>query len=249
MNPGIATTIHLLPHEPCPPAVNRLAWMLSDAERAQVAEFRFASDRAQRLLARAFLRILLARAARGEPHGLDIRPGPWGKPGLSDRDALQFNVSHTRELIAVAVTAGTSIGVDVEDMLGRRFPLEVCVSCFTANECARLDAMDPAHRANHAFVLWTRKEALLKATGHGFRDDPRLIDVLAADGSFETPARDVFYAGRHWDLHDSTLLDRWRCSAACAAGGPPPTLVLHDMGPLLNEWARNDERLATQAPI
>ena len=248
MNPGIAATIHLLQHEPCPPAVSRLAWMLSDAERARVAEFRFASDRAQRLLARAFLRILLARAARGEPRRLDIQPDQWGKPRLIDPDDLQFNVSHTRRLIAVAVTGGTSIGVDVEDMLGRHFPLDACVSCFTANECARLDAMDPAQRANRAFILWTRKEALLKASGHGFRDDPRHIDVLAADGSFDTPARDVVYAGRHWDLHDSTLLDRWRCSAACTAGGPPPALVLHDLDSLLAEWARDGERLAVHAP-
>jgi len=59
MTRGIPAALHLLRHESCPPSVERLSWLLSDEERAQAARFRFAADRAQRLLVHHELKSLV----------------------------------------------------------------------------------------------------------------------------------------------------------------------------------------------
>jgi 4'-phosphopantetheinyl transferase len=113
--------------------------------------------------------------------------GSHGKPVL-DHPTLHVSLSSTDGLVAVAVTEGGPVGVDVE----RRG--KACFEGFADVAVAPGETVwDPA-------VTWTRKEAWLKATGTGLAVDPRSIDA-------SSPPADV-------QLYDVPVADDLACAVA-----------------------------------
>ncbi|MEP6692332.1 MAG: 4'-phosphopantetheinyl transferase superfamily protein, partial [Gemmatimonadaceae bacterium] len=89
-------------------------------------------------------------------------------------------------------------GVDVEPTAGEPLSRTVLERCCTPREVDRLCAM-PAEQRHAAFVeLWTRKEALLKATGQGLRREPNTLSVL--DDDDRSIADDASWSYRALDL-------------------------------------------------
>src|SRR5262249_10475787 len=89
------------------------------AERERAARFRHADDRWTYVTAHAGLRTILSSMLGIAPHEIGFVVEQKGKPKLDPTrharaaDAVQFNISHTRGLVAVAV-ATHSVGIDVE---------------------------------------------------------------------------------------------------------------------------------------
>lgn len=77
---------------------------------------------------RGVLRVLLGRYLDRDPRELRFAAGLHGKPALRDgcnrtmlsTEGLRFNLSHSDELMLVAVTTGREVGVDVEVARKRR---------------------------------------------------------------------------------------------------------------------------------
>jgi 4'-phosphopantetheinyl transferase len=98
--------------------------LLCERERERAERIVDARRRALWVRSRGALRALLARYLDRDPRALRFALGPHGKPRLQDREAgrgvrgegsdLRFNLSHSGELMLVAVTAGREVGVDVE---------------------------------------------------------------------------------------------------------------------------------------
>ncbi|MBD7996332.1 4'-phosphopantetheinyl transferase superfamily protein [Arthrobacter sp. Sa2CUA1] len=119
------------------------------------------------------------RAASTQSHGIP-RYLVHGKP-------VPFQVSFSRcgpWLLAGASATGP-VGVDLADVTGFGDPrLDAVIA--TEAEQAQYDAVGPAERAVRQARLWTRKEAVLKASGDGLRIAPHLVDVgveLTADST------------------------------------------------------------------
>jgi 4'-phosphopantetheinyl transferase len=87
-------------------------------------------------------------------------------------DGPEVSLSHAHDRVAVAVSECGPTGVDVEPAGAARAG-ELAGVALTLAEAARLDGQD-------ATVSWVRKEAVLKATGHGLTTDPALIEVSPA---------------------------------------------------------------------
>jgi 4'-phosphopantetheinyl transferase len=147
---------------------------LSEDERARAAAFRFEADRWAFVAAHAGLRALLGPMMLCAPHALRFAAGVNGKPYLSQTDqcaAVQFNLSHTRGCVAIAV-AGCAVGVDVE----RRRPIPdlmaVARTAFAPEGQAALAARSrgPARTALF-YRYWTLGESFIKATGEGITQD------------------------------------------------------------------------------
>ncbi|UPO76940.1 4'-phosphopantetheinyl transferase superfamily protein [Arthrobacter sp. Helios] len=103
--------------------------------------------------------------------------------------AVPFQVSFSRSgqwLLAGATAAGP-LGVDLADLAGFGDPrLDAVIA--TDAEQARYDVVAPASRALRQARLWTRKEAVLKASGDGLRTAPHLIEVGLEAGTDSTVA-------------------------------------------------------------
>ncbi len=102
----------------------------------------------------------------GRKLNLKIETTSTGKPYLKDYPNLFFNLSHTDNLILIAI-ANSPVGVDVEKN-ERNADKEAIIKHFFSNKEQQSFFSQPEELRQLAFVKgWTRKEAILKATGEG----------------------------------------------------------------------------------
>lgn len=136
-------------------------------------------------------RLILARYAGVEPSRIQIEADRHGKPYLADPTgtSLHFNVSHSADLIAVAVCADGPLGIDVERRrLRRQVPL-LAGTVLTARERAWWRQQGSAGRRTGFYDLWSAKEACAKLTGYGLSSPFGEIAIAApgaASSSVET---------------------------------------------------------------
>jgi 4'-phosphopantetheinyl transferase len=97
------------------------------------------------------------------------------KPGLMG-NPVHFNLTHTREAFAFAVSGDYCIGIDLEDINQNMDIYSVAKSSFSEKERDYIFKSEKRAR-DRFFLLWTRKEALLKAIGTGITDDLTAIEV------------------------------------------------------------------------
>lgn len=153
-----------------------------DGARPAMAATALRAHRAgERARARSALRRILARYTGLAADALRIEADALGKPRLAHPGAPAFNLSHTDGLALVAV-ARTPVGIDVE----RLRPLADAPGLahrFLAPAEAAAVAARGAEARDAAFLrVWTRKEAVLKASGHGLALDTRAIEVGTGPG-------------------------------------------------------------------
>lgn len=162
-----------------PPGFVQLRQILSEDERARVDRFHFDVDRRRGTIARAYLRLLLGRILDVPASALQFEYDEFAKPSLipSQRRALEFNVSHSGEMILIAIATGCAVGVDVEKIRTDLDPNEIAVQFFSAREREVLASLSPAARFEAFFACWTRKEAYLKAKGVGLSLPLKQFDV------------------------------------------------------------------------
>ena len=113
-----------------------------------------------------FKRRVLSRYAAVAPFEWQFTAGVQGKPAiLGPLCALDFNLSHSGEWLACAVTAGTPVGVDLEHCRSGRVTLKLARRFFREEEVAALQDCSQASQCDRFYDLWTLKEAAVKARG------------------------------------------------------------------------------------
>jgi 4'-phosphopantetheinyl transferase len=164
------------------PRLERLVGLLLPEERARIPALR---QPEQFIASRSALQLTLAAH-------LGIRPGEvridrscvrckqqHGKPRLASqgRQPLEFSVAHSGEWLIMAVMTGIGIGVDIEQVTGAFPVMTLAPHVLTVEECAELAAEPPNQQAKSFFRYWTRKEAVVKATGRGLETPLRSFSV------------------------------------------------------------------------
>jgi 4'-phosphopantetheinyl transferase len=164
--------------------------LLSEDERARASRFVFQRLEHQYILSRALLRCVLSHYAPLKPREWCFGTGAFGRPYILNRDVLpgsfSFNLTHTSELAACAVTVGGTVGIDAEAVTADAVSLlDLAQRFFAEPEVASLNRL-PANEIPEAFFrYWTLKEAYTKAVGRGlhiplnqFRFDLRCDDTI-----------------------------------------------------------------------
>lgn len=144
--------------------------LLSESERVQAGRFHFARDRHRYLVTRALVRTVLGRLLDVPPAELGFAVNEHGRPYLIDiqqSSSLHFNLAHTRGLIALAVSRGRELGIDVENTRERNPSLDIAERFFTPVEASELRAQPPQRQPQRFFEYWTLKESYIKARGMG----------------------------------------------------------------------------------
>lgn len=148
---------------------NRLRASLMPDEIARAGRFRFPEHRARFVVAHGALRDILSRYLGVPAAQLAFSTNPYGKPALAvpEHAWLQFNLSHSGDMVLFAVTRDRPIGIDVEQIIPPdNFP-RLVEQFFSENEYRAFCALPEGKRAAAFFAGWTRKEAYVKALGVG----------------------------------------------------------------------------------
>jgi 4'-phosphopantetheinyl transferase len=201
-----------------------LAEILAPAERERAERFVVDRDRRRFVAARAFLRLLLSRELGTSARALEFETGAHGKPSIASRWGLHFNVAHSGELAVCAIVRGPDlVGVDVEHVRPLGGLDGVACAAMSAREFARYETLaTPDDRLRAFYDAWTRKEALLKASGDGLSRSPKELDVgfeLSANAPSGKP-REVDGAWLH------AFEPRPDYVGALAVGGAPRALAM-----------------------
>ena len=112
-------------------------------------------------------RVVLARYAGLPADALPLTLDAYGKPHLTVPNAPDFNLSHSGGVVLLVIAHAVAPGVDVEALRPRPRALQLAQRFFTVDEAAALAALPETDRQLAFYRLWTAKEAVLKALGHG----------------------------------------------------------------------------------
>jgi 4'-phosphopantetheinyl transferase len=182
--------------------IEACAALLDADELTRARRFHFQRDRDRFTLARGLLRTLLGRYLELEPKAVRFAYGPSGKPFLAASEStLRFNLSHSGTQALFVFAPARELGIDLEAglRLGDDWPALAC-RIFSVREQAELAAMPPERRRDAFLNGWTRKEAYLKAIGHGLVNGLDKIEVTLDPGQ---PAAFLSLEVAHkWRLFD-----------------------------------------------
>jgi len=181
------------------PGFAKLWQMLSQDERDRADRYHFEVDRRRAVIGRGYLRLLLGQILDFPANKLQFEYDKFGKPGLMPEKPglmpkqevpLQFNVSHSGDVILIAITMGREVGVDVEKIRTDLDADSIAARFFSANEYKIWATVAGPARYEAFFACWTRKEAYLKARGVGLslpldqfdvsflpNEEPRLLET------------------------------------------------------------------------
>lgn len=139
---------------------------LDEAERARVADLEDPGDRLRFTVAHGALRTLAGRELNVPPAALHWATGPHGKPALLPPwSGLHTSLSHSGGMVATAVSTSRPVGVDIQQLVPGLDPVRLSARFFPPAEASYVAAGDPGERSDRFAVLWTRKEAVVKASG------------------------------------------------------------------------------------
>lgn len=144
--------------------------LMTPEERARGERFYFEHDRARYRVTRALVRSVLSRYAPIAPADWRFEATSYGQPLIANDDShaaqLSFNLTHTSDLVVLAVARHRAVGVDTENIT-RGALLDVADRFFAPSECAHLRALPLEEQPRRFFELWTLKESYIKARGMG----------------------------------------------------------------------------------
>ena len=192
--------------------------ILSTQERERADKFRFERHRRRFVAGRGELRRLLSRYLGLSPREVALGYGSDGKPFCTIQPperSICFNLSHSENAAALAISSGFEVGIDVENIrpIEEGMPLEV----FSIQERAQFTALPDAERQEVFFESWARKEACLKALGTGFILPPTHFEFDLSIRGDTTPRLVGGEAeeARHWRV--CALSSNPTCAGAVAA--------------------------------
>lgn len=202
--------------------------MLSEAEKVRAAAFRSPEARRMFVAGRTLCRSIVSRITDCTPAALSIAITPSGRPYLPDHPDIDFNLSHSGNMVVLAVSRGGHVGVDIEplNLFSEAEGREILPLILSAQELNDLHHLTSQQRQNEFLSHWVRKEAALKCLGDGFLADPQSVTISRKNTTFgiieSPPGEAVFvHSGRlkcgsgsdlQWAVATSTMIAEpiWR---------------------------------------
>jgi len=146
------------------------------------------------------------------------------KPAIYQQN-IKYNVSHSGDWILIAVSTN-EIGIDTEEIDPLFRYHGILADNFNKNE---IDYIAHEDSVNSFFLLWTRKEALIKGTGQGLDDKLKYIPSLNGD---HLTNQNVLTSSNNWLVNSFNVDEQNMASVATETTGS-----------LIKYWDINFEKL------
>jgi len=156
---------------------------LSHDEKSKANRFRFEKDKKRFIITRGLLRKALGHYLNIKPEDLIFIYNKYGKPSLtiSSKYKLEFNLSHSADVILYAFAKERRVGIDVERLRPIKKTQRIVDRFFSETEKRFYNSQNTGEREKAFFKLWTYKEAYTKAKGIGLTLPLNQIDVPFAN--------------------------------------------------------------------
>lgn len=183
-------------------------WLLSTHELERAYRFKFERHKRRFIAARVYLRSLLGKYLNLSPKDIIIQCKEQGKPFTAHTKAIEFNLSHSKDLALIAIGQKEPLGIDLE-FFSKRPYLGISKILFSEEECRILEKTPKEARCIRFFHIWAQKEAFIKASGLGLSYPTKTFTV----GTQMTGAPSVYD-----EVHQKTwLLQSFMPQIACSA--------------------------------
>ena len=150
-------------------------------------------DRLRFVISRGALRYLLSQYTNLSPTSIKFVVSTNKKPCVLQQN-LKYNVSHSGDWVLIAIS-NSEVGVDTEEMDPMFRYKEILADNFNRDEINYIAHQDSV---NSFFLLWTRKEALTKATAIGLDDNLKYIPSLTGDHEINSS---LLSSSKNWHLN------------------------------------------------
>jgi 4'-phosphopantetheinyl transferase len=185
--------------------------MFNKEEMEKSSRYRNEEDKQRYIFGRGGLKYILGKYLNKSPNTIQFGIGPDKKPLLNKNSGndLHFNISHSGNFVLIAISS-SEVGVDIEKINPDFSYKEILNSNFSKEE---IDFIQNSKYPNESFyLLWTRKESLVKATSKGLVDNLNLISVL--DGLINI-GDEIIDTVDSWDIHSFIIEEKYCGSIAC----------------------------------
>lgn len=158
---------------PVSAAVPELLSLLNETESERYDSYRKEDDKKRALLSFALLRLLLSRVTGKAPEKIKISRAcpicgkPHGKPKVLEEEPIEVNISHSGKWVLIAIALHTPVGIDVEKRTPDLIEDEMVKKVLSTEELREWEKLSCSEKEAAFYRYWTRKEAILKATGEG----------------------------------------------------------------------------------
>lgn len=192
---------------------------INRAERYQRTE-----DRQRFIYARGLLRVLTGRYTRQALEQVRFTEDVNNKPALVGDTGWQINLSHSGNWMLLAV-GNVALGIDVEQIQPPFSFDDILPASFSQQEQAYVRVGADSRR--RFYEVWTRKEALRKATGKGM--DDYFSQLPALNGLHRTESHII---GGHgdWQVTGFTVSADYPGAAAYQATAETPKFYTLESG-------------------
>ena len=146
---------------------------LSTEEKLKAERFRIQRDKQRYIISHGILRYILGMYIGCEPSFLKFERREYGKPWLTSQNleiSITFNMTYSKDIVCFIISRGNEVGIDIERINDDFECYRIAKLYFTPKEVAYLRLLPREKQIKSFFILWTRKEALLKALGTGLSD-------------------------------------------------------------------------------
>ena len=192
----------------------RLYHLLNEAEAEKYKRYFKEDDKKRFLISHSVVKILAGKYLIQDPYEVKIKEGNNKKPFVQNdvRKDFHYNLSHSGNWVLIAVSK-KEIGVDIESKEKQFSFDEIILSFFSLEE---IEFVKQSHPVAEAFyLLWTRKEALLKATARGITDYLPLVPSL---NGIHTVDETILDSSADWEVNSFEVDESHIASFACNPG-------------------------------
>ncbi|WP_170139378.1 4'-phosphopantetheinyl transferase family protein [Larkinella arboricola] len=193
------------------------AWLSTD-EQHRAQRYFHEKDRNRFLVTRGLLRLLLGQCIHQKPSEIQfVTHGK--KPGLPAGCNWHYNVSHSGDWALIAVSTHP-VGIDIEKIDSDFRFQDIVPEVFSPDEQRYLQKHSAARTL--FYRLWTRKEALVKATGQGI--DDYFKEIPSLDGTHEVEGCVLGHTDR-WTVSSFSVTEGYTAAVAYESAAPLPRFV------------------------
>lgn len=156
----------------------------------------------QYIISHGLLRYLLAYYTKDNPQNIEYSFNQFDKPFLKNNNSnIQFNMSHSKDYVVYILALDCQVGIDIEWKSKNIDVQELSNLVLTKEEKIIFNKLRSEEKLNNFYEVWTKKEAILKANGHGLSYPMKLINVM--DGSKNN--KKTYYQVNNTEFYCSAL--------------------------------------------